>query len=358
MTRFQAVLFAATATALAVTAGPATAQQEVKITYLSGFPPPTTFVGAFTNDYVKAVDAALAKTGKYKISWILAHSGQVAKPRGEIEAMQSGLGDISTVPASLSADKIPLYNVVYATPFTSDDPGYLSATIQKVSASLPAFDKMWGGHNQQALGVTANVDNYVIISSQPLNKLSDLKGIKVGAAGPNLPWVVPTGAAGVTTNLADAYNSLSTGIYAAMIAWPQAMGSFKLCEPAPHMLDAGLGASSIIIMTVNRDAFKSWPAEVQQAMTGNANVWHKAQIAAVVDGAKAGIEKCRAEYKLKEAKMSPADIKAWAMSLPPLGLQWAASMDEKGQPGKAILSQFMDEMRAGKQRVTRQWDKE
>src|SRR3546814_7947943 len=77
-------------------------------------------------------------------------------------------------------------------------------------------------------------DDYQIYSSRPLKTLVDLEGLKVGAAGANLPWVTALGAAGVQTNLADSYNSLNAKIYEAGIYWAEGAGAFKLWEPAPH----------------------------------------------------------------------------------------------------------------------------
>jgi TRAP-type C4-dicarboxylate transport system substrate-binding protein len=355
-----AIQIAAAAAFVAVASlQPAQAQETIKITSISGYPPPATWVGAFINAYVPAVDAALAKTGKYKIDWNLAHSGQIAKPRGEFEAIESGLGEIGLIPGAFHADKIPLYNIPYVTPFTNDgDPAAVTAAYEMLQAKFPAFAKNMAEFNQVQIGVTDNVDNYILLSTTPLKTLSDLKGKKVGAAGPNLPWVVPTGAAGVSTNLGGAYNSLTTGIYDAMIVWRQAMGAFKLCEPAPHMLDAGLGAASIIPLTVNSDFWGGLPGEVKTALSGAAKTWSDAQIKLLLEGAGAGLTKCETEYNTVASKMAPAERAKWASGMAPLALDWAKQTDAKGFPATEILTAYMDFMRANGQPVTRNWDKE
>ena len=45
----------------------------------------------------------LAKTGNYKVSWITGFGGQIVKVRGELEGVQTGLGDIGVVPGSVSS---------------------------------------------------------------------------------------------------------------------------------------------------------------------------------------------------------------------------------------------------------------
>ena len=338
---------------------PLHAQETIKIAAISGYPPPATWVGAFTKAFVTSVDADLAKGGKYKIAWNLAHSGQIAKPRGEFEAVESGLGEIGLIPAPFHADKIPLYNTPYVTPFTNDgDPGAVTEAYEMLQAKFPAFAADMKKFNQVQFGVTDNVDNYILLSSAPLRTLADLKGKKVGAAGPNLPWVVPTGAAGVSTNLADAYNSLSTGIYDAMIVWRQAMGAFKLCEPALHMLDAGLGAASVIPLTVNSDFWAGLPGEVKTAMTTASKKWSDAQIKLVLDGAAIGLNRCKTDLKTVATDMAPEERAKWAKGMAPLALDWAKLQNANGYPATAILTAYMDFMRADNQPVTRNWDKE
>jgi TRAP-type C4-dicarboxylate transport system substrate-binding protein len=352
---------AAEVAAIALTVGAlgasAQAAETVKVTFISGYPTAATWVGAFDKAFVSTVDAALAKTGKYKVEWNLAHSGQVVKPRGEFEGVETGLGDIGVIPAAFHADKIPLYNIPYVTPFTNGgDPKAVTEAYKMLQGQFKEFPRDFKKFNQVQIGITDNVDNYILISSKPLKQLSDLKGLKVGAAGPNLPWVTPTGAAGVSTNLADAYNSLNTGIYDAMIVWRQAMGAFKLCEPAPHMLDAGLGAASMIPLTVNADFWDGLPDEVKKAFMAASDPWSDLQLKLLLDGASGGLEKCQKEYKTVATDMPAPDRAAWAKGMAPLALDWAKQTDAKGYPATQILAAYMDFMRKSKQPL-REWDK-
>ena len=349
---------AAIALAAGVLSGTAQAQQTIKVTFISGYPVAATWIAAFEKGFVPDVNAALAKDGKYKIEWNLAHSGQIVKPRGELEGVETGLGDMTSVPGAFHADKIPLYNLPYVTPFTTTDPAVVADAYNVLQNEFPEFRRDWDKFNQVALSTTTNVDDYIVISSFPIHQLTDLKGKKVGAAGPNLPWVTPTGAAGVSTNLADAYNSLNTGIYEAMIVWRQAMGAFKLCEPAPNMLEAGLGAASMHIITVNKDVWAGFPEAVKTAFTDGAAGWNKLQSKLLVEGAAGGVERCVKEYKTVVSPMSDSERKKWAMGLPPLALDWAKLQNGRGYPASAILTKYMDHMRANKQPLLRQWDKE
>ena len=221
--KFKSVITStAVVAALMIANAPAQAQKSINVTFLSGLPPVTTVVAAAIKTFAPTIDKTLAKTGKYKINWNLAHSGQIVKARGELEGLESGLGDVGIVVTAFHPDKAPLYEVSFKTPFTTQDLDLVARTMKRLQDKFPEFQQGWKRFNQMALHPTGTVDNYVLISAKPIRTLSDIKGRKIGAAGPNLPWVKAVGAAGVQTNIGGAYNSLSTGIFDNMLAWKQA----------------------------------------------------------------------------------------------------------------------------------------
>ena len=55
--------------------------------------------------------------------------------------------------------------------------------------------------------------NYNLVTTFSWGKGEQLKGRKIAAAGPNVPWVQAIGAIPVQSNLNEAYTSLQTGVY-------------------------------------------------------------------------------------------------------------------------------------------------
>ena len=356
-TTMLAIAAAATAT-VAVTA-PASAQESISLTAISGYPPPATWIGSLVDAYMPAVDAILAKNGNYKINWNKGISGQIVKPRGELEGVETGIGDLGVIVTAFHADKVPLYDVSFKTPFTTLDVGLASSVTQKMVDTFPQYNETWMNEfNQVPLRPTGAVDNYMLWSAKQVTSIKQIAGMKVGAAGPNLPWVLAIGAAGVQTNLADAYNSLNTGIYEAMIVWRQGAGAFKLCEPAPYAFDASLGGVNGFSLNFNRDVWDSLPEEVQNAMSEAAPAWVTENVRRVNAGAVSGLARCEAEFGTKVTVASDEERNAWAAALPPLGKQWAEARNAAGQPGTEILKAWMDEMRAADQPIARHWDRD
>ena len=108
-----AALVAAALTTLSFAAG---ATQTIKLTAVSGYAPTAVWVNVFQTHFIPEVDRRLAAKGNYRIEWNQAW-GTVAKPRGELDALQNGLGDIGIVQTVFHPDKLPMFNIGYVTPF-------------------------------------------------------------------------------------------------------------------------------------------------------------------------------------------------------------------------------------------------
>jgi len=338
---------------------PAAAVETIKISYVTGYAPTFTWPRAFLEVWVPEVDKRLAADGKYKIEWNLGHSGTVVKPRGEIEAVQSGLADMGAVVTAFHVDRVPLYNLPFVTPFSNSDIHLLQDIYAKLKVTYQAdFQKDWDAVNQIPLALTGPVANYWVLSRKPLKSYTDLKGIKVSAAGPNLIWATSVGAAGITSAATDWYMQLNTGLADAVLSWADVTGSQKQCEPAKFVLDADIGGVIAHEVNVNKDVWAKLPDIVKQSFIAVAPAYMKAQADYVVEGNKKQMAYCQTEQNMQIAKIDPADRQAWAKQLPPIALNWAKDMDGKGKPGTKMLASYMDALRAAGQKPARDWDKE
>ena len=48
----------------------------------------------------------------------------------------------------------------------------------------------------------------------------------------------------------------------------------------------------------------------------------------------------------------------WANKLPNIPMEWAASMEEKGLPGKMVVKAYLEGLRKRGVKLVRDWDKE
>lgn len=336
---------------------PAHAQQTINLTAIDGYPPRALWVKEFIDYYIPEVDKRLAKDGKYKIRWNQAWGGQIVKPRGVLEGIQKGLGDIGVVTTAIYGDKMKVMSVAYMTPFTTTDPALVARTIDELAEKFPGIKKTFDSYNQVYLTNSVVFDSYQMFSKKEAKALKDYEGMKIASAGPNLRYLPPTGAVGVAGSLNTYYNLIQTGVVDGCMLWPEAAATFKLAEVAPYMMKADIGTANSKVVSVNKDSWNKLPPEVQKVLKEVAIDYrdHLAKLSASLG------DESLAKYKKAGGSvfvLSKDDRSKWAKAIPNIAQEWAQDLDKEGLQGTAMLNYYMDTMRAAKQPIERQWDKE
>ncbi len=335
----------------------ASAQQTINLTAIDGYPVRAMWVKEFSGFFIPEVDKRLAKTGKYKIRWNQAWGGQIVKPRGVLEGLKRGLGDIGVVTTPFHTDKVPIQALAYVTPFVTSDPLLVAKTMDKLAQQFPAVKQEFAAHGQVYLTTGAVLDSYQIFSKDPVKTLADFKGMKVGGAGTNLRYLDGLGATGVAGPLTGYYNNLQTGVISATILWPEAAVSFKLAEVAPYMLRADLGTVNSKVIAANAESWKRLPDEVKKVIQEVA-LAYRDRLAAVATAKGKTSEQGYVKAGGMINDMSDEQRIAWVKGMPNLAKKWAADLDAKGQPGSKMLAVYMDALRAGGAKPLRHWDRE
>lgn len=336
---------------------PARAAEEIKVTVVSGHAPVLLWVKELHDSFIPAVDAELAKTGKYKIVWNEAYGGTLAKVGEELEAIQNGLADTGVAWSVFDAAKLPLQNVTLFTPFLNADIVSPVEIIEELQREIPEFGQQWEKYNQVYLGGRLLADPFQLWTRTPVQKTADLKGLKIAGPGPAINWVKDTGAVGVAGNLASYYNDLKTGVYDGVIVFYTGGAPAKLYEVAPHVAKVDFATTYGGGITFNRDRWQKLPDEVKTAFHAGAAAFS----ANFLKGMNARLAAAEAQMKQGGAKiteLSPEDRKAWAMQIPNVAKGWAEGLDKRGLPGTKVLKAFMEKVRARGFKPLRDWDRE
>lgn len=347
---------AVTAAVLALTATDAPAQQRIALTAVSGYAPTVTWTREFRDFFVPEVDRRLAEAGDFVIDWNEAYSGQIARPGGELSAVQTGLADIGIVVIPFHTDVIPLYALNFYTPFGTTDVILASRTLDELAQEFPAFMEQWEDLNQVPLKTFGVVDTYGVVVNRAVRTLSDFEGTRIGGSGANQLWVQGIGATGVTANLADAYNDIRSGVMDGMVIHAGGVLNSRLYEVAPYFVDGDLGAVASFIVTVNADTWARLPEPVREVLAEVADLYGDHTAEAGRADNEAGLARI-VESGGEIITISAEDRALWAASVPDIGGQWVADMEAMGFPGAEIMSAFMDRMRAAGQNIDREWDR-
>lgn len=228
----------------------------------SGHSPSWHFVELAQTYFIPEVKKRVKERTGHDIEFIEGFSGSVAKTNEVLEAVRTGVVDfgfycICHEPTRLNLNNFPMYM-----PFGPRDAEVAMKATRKVYDMNPELGKQFERYGQQLIAIVP-FEPYQIISRSPISKASDVKGRKIGAAGPNAFWVENAGALPVSMPGPEMYTSLQTGLIDSMLIFLSVMQTLNLFDVAPNLIDISFGAMPVPALTVNSRRFERLPKEIR-----------------------------------------------------------------------------------------------
>jgi TRAP-type C4-dicarboxylate transport system substrate-binding protein len=338
-----------------LTAIPSHGAETIRAVVIDGYPARALWVKEFTGFFIPQVNMRLAQTGNYKMDWQESYGGSIVKPKGVLEGVKLGLGDIGIVTTIFHSSKLPSQAIAAVTPFVAPDARVVAKAVDEIAREFPTMQKELTKQNQVYLATGVVLDTYQMFSKTAISGPADLEGGKIAGAGMNLRYIEGIkGAAGVRGGLTDFYNMLQTGLVDQAMLWPEAAATFKIAEVAPYMLKVDFGAVNSKTVTVNKDYWDGLPDEVKTALQDVALAYRDHVAGIAMDRAAASLDAYVAAGGTV-VEMPDAARAAWAASMPDIAGEWAAGLEAKGEPGAEMLNSYLGKLEAAGYVGVRDW---
>lgn len=325
---------------------------EISLTVAAGHPAVTKGVSLIHDFFIPEVTKRAAAAG-HTINWTEAYGGALVGVFEVLEGVENGICDIGYVPTIFEADKLPLEQVTYVTPFSSIDVPTMADVVAKVAQKVPAVNKAWADHNQMKIASSV-VDNYDMLTTFEWHDVSELAGRKITTGGLATNWLRGTGAAPVAGSLPQYYNAIKTGLAEGIIIFESGIAPYKFYEVAPYITKVNYGPQSASALSINTDSMNRLPPAVQKAILEVAKEYESRVSAAYVDLAAASL-KTSVAGGAKIIDFSQSARVAYANKMPNIAKEWADSIDKRGLPGTEMLKTYMETAQAAGVKFARDW---
>lgn len=345
----------ATTAMMGATSVSTNAAESINMIAIDGYPDRSMWVKEFSAMFIPRVNELLAEKGNYSINWQESYGGSIVKPRGVLEGVKLGLGDIGIVTTIFHNSALPTQGISAVTPFIAADARAVAKAVDEIAKEFPSINAEFDAENQVYLATGVVLDTYQVFCTDPITGISDLEGKKVAGAGYNLRYLEGiNGAAGVRGGLPDFYNMVQTGVVDCAMLWPEAAKTFKIAEVAPHMLKADLGAVNSKTVTVNKDVWAKLPDEVKDVLQQVAVEYRDHVAGVAMDRAGASLDAYK-DGGGTVVEMSADARKAWADSMPNIAAEWAEGLNAKGAKGSEMLAAYIGKLKAAGFEPVRDW---
>ena len=301
---------------------------------------PAVYVTDVAEYFVPEVKRRVAEETGHEIEFVEGYGGAIAGVAETLEAVQNGILDIGAYCICFEPAKLFLHNFPYYAPFGPQDSAQQMAAVRATYDAVPWLTEQFTAEYGQELLGLHGWDNFHLGTTDPWDTVEDLAGVKIGGAGPNLPWLEFAGAIPVQSTLPDGYLSLQTGVYNGWLMFPSAYLGFKFYEPSPHYTLIGFGAMGVNALTINERSMARLPEEVQTILreVGRA---YEAQAGETLNARQEaglkGLEEVGAQIKV----LSEEARAGWAQSLASFSDQQAKDADGRGMPGSEVMKTYI-----------------
>lgn len=307
----------------------------------SGHPDgPSVYVSDVANFFVPEVVRRVSEETDHEIEFVQGYGGAIVGVADTLEAVQDGILDIGAFCMCFETSKLFLHNFPYWAPFGPQGSAEQVAAVRAVYDQVPWLTEQFTSQYAQELLGLHGWDNYHLGTTDPWETITDLQGVKVGGAGPNLPWLEFAGAVPVQSTLPEGYLSLQTGVYNGWLMFPSAYLGFKYYEPAPHYTLVGFGAMAVNALTMNSRSLSRLPEEVQQIIR-EVGAAYEAGSGASLDARQAsGLTGLRDAGAII-TEISEEMRTEWASSMADFPRQQVAEANGRGMPATEVMSLYL-----------------
>lgn len=181
----------------------------------------------------------------------------------------------------------------------------------------------------------------ILHTKKPVNKLEDLKGMKIRCTGLAAKIVAALGATPVAMPMGETYDALSRGVVDGSMAPQEALQGWKWGEVVKYTIENfGSSYSTGMFVVMNKSKWNSLPPDVQKIIE-QVNEEYIEKQGKVWDE----IDKAGRDYTIargnKIITLSPDEDQRWEKLVRPILNDYKKAMKEKGLPGEEVLSFYL-----------------
>jgi TRAP-type C4-dicarboxylate transport system substrate-binding protein len=273
-----------------------------------------------------------ASNGAVKIKFI--PGGALGKPGQAYAMVEKNIADIGWDICDYSPGRFPLTTVIEL-PFMVKTAEKASVVLWKLYEKFPEFQKEYA--DTKLIMLSCHAPGFFATVKKPISSLDDLKGMKIKTASSFTTDALQLfGAVPVTQPVTETYTSLERGVLDGVVMPFDGIVVFKLHELLKYYTPADF-YSLVFWVAMNKHKYESLPENVREVIDANSGEEWSGIHGKSFDESYAKMKTICTSKGMQEVSFPPAEMEKLVTLTAPLKEKWAADMEAKGLPGKAVL---------------------
>jgi len=306
--------------------------QAVDLTYSTFFPAPHA-QAILAVEWAKEVEKRT--NGAVKVT---VFPGGTLTPANQCyDGVVKGISDVGMSVLSYTAGRFPLMEVI-------DMPlGYKSGA--QVTRLINAFYNKFQPKeldDTKVMYLMGHGPGILNTNKKPVNKLEDLKGLKIRCTGTSSKIVSHLGATPVAMPQTETYDALQKGVVDGVMSPIETAKGWKFAEVVKyHTLNYGSAYSIGFFVVMNKQKWNSLPKDVQATIEKINTEWIEKSARSWEYVDKEGMEYTKSKGN-QIITLSKAEDERWAKLVFPILDEYVVAMKAKGLPGEEALKFCQD----------------
>jgi len=330
--KYVRILFCATVFVFALSicvSGLALAQDKAILLKVTNFLPPGHPASLAFDQWAKDLDKAT--NGKVKAR--LYHAGTLAAAVQQYDAVVKGIADVGNHVLGYTMNRFPLSEVL-------DLPlGFPSAVVvAKMYQDFYTKMKPKEFDDVKVLWFHGQGPGYVNTRSKPVEKMEDLKGMKMRCYGGNARFIQALGATPVAMPMGEVYDALSRGMVDGILSSLESLESYRTGEHLKYQTQNKRSAyGACFLVAMNKKTWNSLSPDIQKIIDHLSleqydkfgQAWNQGDEHAKIYLTQKGV---------KFINLTPQEEQRWVdKGAKPILADYVSRMKEKNLPGDKAL---------------------
>lgn len=264
-------------------------------------------------------------------------AGTLLKNGDIFEGVVSGVADMGHDVSGYNLGRLPVLNAMYVGGIELKS-GKVSCNVARDLLNELQPKELEGTQLMFVYGITPGV----LMTTKPVHKMEDLKGMQIRASGANVDTLEALGATPVGITIAETYDSMSKGVVDGALLPAEALAGFNLADVTKYVTQCDFMYNTVHYCVMNKDVWDSFPKDIQDKINEvNEEVFNVACDLWDKNLTKAGTE-LAVEKGSEIIQLTPEEEAKWKETLAPLKDEYAKVLDEKGIDGKMVMNRIVE----------------
>jgi TRAP-type transport system periplasmic protein len=254
--------------------------------------------------------------------------------RGAFEAIGGGVADFGNCYTMFNPGGFTLHHGL-AMPFMFDTSVQSSTVAQELYVKYlkPEYE----AKNVYLVRVATTRPNKVL-TKYPVNKLEDIKGKKIWAAGAfQAQFAEALGAIPTNVQTSELYSAFQSGVLDVALMHDAGSRLFRLMELAKNRNDVNLWVNATEYC-MNKTAYDKLPSDLKAIFYHWAQLWNQVDAQLYYDKEADEALADMNKRGVVSNSLSPDELKRWQAAAQPVIDKWVAEYDQKGVPAKQFVA--------------------